>query len=471
MRVPRRHRFRTDVTADELFRRLPPIHRFRLAGTGRPDTFGADPVATVSPTTAPDDPSPLLVRALRDALPRVPSTRTAGVFPGGAVGAIAYERGIPLVSLPADPRPLPGPAIWFGIYDTFAVVRGTEVEVVSWGLRDDGTFDEQMALQRAGDLESRLRSSRSAGHPPEAGREPGAAQASLARATEPDDVPFVASLDEAGHAERVHGILSAIRRGDIYQANLTVRFDVPTSRDPMALFGELLRDNPAPYATFLETDEGTVVSCSPERLLAADGRHLETRPIKGTEARSDDPARDRELAARLAVSEKDRAELLMITDLARNDLGRVCEPGTVRVPRLRAVESFPHVHHLVSTVTGQLRPGLDVLDALEASFPYGSITGAPKRRAIQILRELETKPRGVYTGTVGWIGFDRTADLAVAIRTGVLHEGVFTFGAGGGIVADSSPEAEWNELRLKAKAFALALGIPAERTADAGDSR
>ena len=161
----------------------------------------------------------------------------------------------------------------------------------------------------------------------------------------------------------------------------------------------------------------------------------------------------------------------MITDLLRNDLGKVCEYGSVRVPELRKVESFPHVHHLVSTIRGRLRSDRDVFDALEAVFPCGSITGAPKRRAMEILSFLEPAPRGVYTGAVGWIGFDRSADLAVAIRSGMIADGVFSFGAGGGIVADSDPGAEWEELQLKARAIRLALDASREPTSAGGSFR
>jgi para-aminobenzoate synthetase component 1 len=157
----------------------------------------------------------------------------------------------------------------------------------------------------------------------------------------------------------------------------------------------------------------------------------------------------------------------MITDLLRNDLGKVCRFGTVRVPRLQGLESFAHVHHLVSTVTGELRPGADALDALLAVFPGGSVTGAPKRRAIEILRDLEPAPRGLYTGTVGWIGFDRSADFNVAIRSGHLRDGRFAFGAGGGIVWDSTADAEWEELLLKARGMRRALGLETETAAEA----
>ncbi|MBZ0268060.1 anthranilate synthase component I family protein, partial [bacterium] len=186
------------------------------------------------------------------------------------------------------------------------------------------------------------------------------------------------------------------------------------------------------------------------------------RPIKGTAARHADDAEDRRRAGALLASTKDRAELLMITDLLRNDLGKVCAPGSVRVPALRTLESFPHLHHLVSTIRGTLAPSLDVFDALAAVFPCGSITGAPKRRAMEILRDLEPAPRGIYTGAVGWIGFDRSASFRVAIRTGEHRDGVFSFGAGGGIVIDSTADAEWRELLLKTRAFARALGVEPE---------
>jgi aminodeoxychorismate synthase component I len=446
MRVPRRHRFRSPLDADALFARLPGPHRFRMGrSAGDAQVFGAAPVSVVGDDAGRGVPKD----ALRRALPRVPSSG-AGRFPGGAVGCIAYERGYDVEGLERPPAAAPGPDVWFGVYDTFAATlpETSEVEVVSWGLTEDGTFDEKTALARAEDLEDALR----------------VEAAPARRPLRPPSAELLvhASLDAEAHARALAAILEAIRRGDIYQANLTARFEVATPADPVALFERLLRDNPSPHALFLETHRGAVISSSPERLLLARERSVETRPIKGTAPRDVDPRRDRALAAELLASPKNRAELLMITDLLRNDLGKVCEPGTVRVPRLVALESFPHLHHLVSTVTGRLRPPHDVLDALEAVFPCGSVTGAPKRRAMEILRELEPVARGVYTGTAGWIGFDRTADFAVAIRTGVLENGVFSFGSGGGIVVDSEAGAEWSELTLKARAFALALGVDLE---------
>ncbi len=442
MPVPCRHRFPTRWSANELFRRLPAGRRFRLSGTAAAQAaqvFGASPLRVVTAAGVPGIPK----NALRAALPHAPDSRLHR-FPGGAVGFIPYERGYDIERLPAF---VPAPDVWFGIYDTFATMfpPSGEVEVTSWGLTDEGSFDEETALERATEIEEMLRSSDAALSRPSLPR-PGSARVR-------------ASLDRAEHARAVAEILEAIRRGDLYQGNLTVRFDVDTATTAVDLFERLLGDNPAPYSLFLEMESGAVISSSPERLLAVRGRALETRPIKGTSPRDPDRVRDAALARALLLSEKNRAELLMITDLLRNDFGKVCEPGSIGVPALAELESFPHLHHLVSTIEGRLREDLDVFDALEAVFPCGSIVGAPKRRAMEILRSLEPVPRGVYTGTVGWVGFDRSADFAVAIRTGFLANGVFSFGSGGGIVADSDASSEWEEVLLKARAFALALGV------------
>ncbi len=452
MRIPRRHRFRVSAAPEELFRRLPRGHRFRFAAGARSTTvFGAEPVLIVES----DAPAAPPFEELRNVLPRI-GTVGGGAFPGGAVGFITYEAGYAMEGLDAGTAEL-GPAAWFGVYDTFAVWHPEDeaVEVVSWGLTSRGDFDETVALRRAGELEEHLRA-RSVGPRRDSG---------ITTASPPS---VRASLTRAEHEVGVSAILDAIERGDIYQGNLTVRFDVEWTGDSIGLFEKLIRDNPAPHAAFLEVDDFTIISCSPERLLAARGRDLESRPIKGTSLRDSDPAVDRVLAQQLLESPKDRAELLMITDLVRNDLGKVCAPGSVRVPRLRELESFPYVHHLVSTVRGRLPAGRDSLDALEGLFPAGSIIGCPKRRAMEILRELEGAPRGAYTGTVGWVGFDRSCDFNVAIRTGRLRDGVFSFGAGGGVVVDSDPGREWDELGWKAQAILSALGTELEPATPTG---
>lgn len=453
LRVPRIHRVFLEDDPDALFRKLPAGRRFRFAsGPDAATVLGTGAVAELR--AARHDADPLPLARVRELLPRVPRARRDGLFPGGAIGALTYEAGaVPEGLPPREPRPDDPPDFAFHIVDTFAARHGDgRVEIVSWGLAADGTFDGRMALRRAGELEDVLRGPAPAPAPPPAAAEPRA------------------SLSRRDHAAALDRLRAAIERGDIYQGNLTCRFETELPGDGVPLFEALLRGSPAPHAAFLETDGMTVISASPERLLRADGRRVETRPIKGTAPRHPDPSADAARARALAESPKDRAELLMITDLLRNDLGKVCRFGTVRVPRLREVESFAHVHHLVSTVTGELRPGADVLDALLAVFPGGSVTGAPKRRAVEILRELEPAPRGIYTGAVGWIGFDRSADFNVAIRSGHLREGRFAFGAGGAIVWDSTADAEWEELCLKARGMRRALGLEAETATEARDA-
>ena len=220
----------------------------------------------------------------------------------------------------------------------------------------------------------------------------------------------------------------------------------------------MLRErNPAPFAAYLNTGEVQIVSASPERFLELQGRQVETRPIKGTRPRGATPEEDRRLGAELLASEKDRAENVMIVDLLRNDLSRVCRDHTVLTPEICVLESFATVHHLVSTVTGELRPGLDAVDLLRATFPGGSITGAPKIRAMEIIAELEPTRRGPYCGAIGWLGGDGWMDTSITIRTYAIKDGMVAFQAGGGIVADSDPAAEYEETLDKARALIEAL--------------
>ncbi len=263
--------------------------------------------------------------------------------------------------------------------------------------------------------------------------------------------PEGAEEERGGHRAGVERIRRYIEAGDIYQANLSVRWRTGTGASVDVLWPRLRETSPEPFAACLELEGRAVLSASMERLLSVRGRVAETRPIKGTAPRGTDPAK-------LAASEKDRAELLMIVDIHRNDLGKVCEPGSVEVPTLYGVRTFAHVHHLEATVRGTLAAGKDALDALGAVFPAGSITGAPKIRAMQILEELEPEPRGVYCGAIGWIDARGDADFAVAIRTAVLEEGVLRWSAGGGIVWDSGADAEWREVLAKSEGFRKLLG-------------
>jgi para-aminobenzoate synthetase component 1 len=250
--------------------------------------------------------------------------------------------------------------------------------------------------------------------------------------------------------------------GDIFQANLSQRFDTALNEPPWALYRRLRSRNAAPFAAYLDFPEAVVLSASPERFLRVDiAGHVETRPIKGTRPRGVGAEHDAALGLELAESDKDRAENLMIVDLMRNDLSRVCAPGTVRVPELFALERYATVQHLVSTVVGELAPGRNALDLLRAAFPGGSITGAPKLRAMEIIAELEPSARGVYCGAIGYWSVTGSLDCSIAIRTAVARAGRVYFSAGGGIVADSDLEQEYRETLDKARGMIDALAIPA----------
>ena len=241
-----------------------------------------------------------------------------------------------------------------------------------------------------------------------------------------------------------------LRAGDCYQVNLAQRFSAEASGDAWAAYLTLRELSPAPYSAFLNFPSGQVLSASPECFLQLKSGAAATRPIKGTRRRGNDAAQDAALTESLRTHPKDRAENLMIVDLLRNDLGRCCQAGSVRVPALFAVESYAQVHHLVSTVTGQLADGEDALSLLRACFPGGSITGAPKQRAMEIIDELESQRRGLYCGAIGYIGFDGNMDSNIAIRTLFYANGEISTWAGGGLVADSEAESEYQETLDKA---------------------
>jgi para-aminobenzoate synthetase component 1 len=270
------------------------------------------------------------------------------------------------------------------------------------------------------------------------------------------------SFTHRGYLDAVARVREYIVAGDIFQANLSQRFEAPLPDSPWAFYRRLRTRNAAPFAAYLDFPEATVLSASPERFLRVDAAGcVETRPIKGTRPRGHGPEHDAALGQALVESAKDRAENLMIVDLMRNDLSRVCAPGTVRVPELFALERYATVHHLVSTVVGELTPGADALTLLRAAFPGGSITGAPKVRAMEIIAELEPSQRGVYCGAVGYCSVTGELDTSIAIRTAVALDDHVYFSAGGGIVADSDPEQEYRETLDKARGVIGALEVSA----------
>jgi len=272
----------------------------------------------------------------------------------------------------------------------------------------------------------------------------------------------VTSLPRDAYLRAVGKIKWHIEAGDIYQANLCQRFEVRFEGDPYEAYRALVARCPAPHAAFVEVGHFALGSVSPETFLRGVADEIETVPIKGTRARGETPEADRSAADELRSSAKDRAELLMIVDLERNDLGRVCRVGSVAVDELAGLRSFPTMHHLVARVRGRLRCGVELRELLAATFPGGSITGAPKIRAMQVLRELEPVARGPFTGGLFWLGDDGSLDSSILIRSLVISGDRCYVGAGGGVVADSDPEQEWHESNHKARALTRVLGFDPE---------
>ena len=417
--------------------------RWTLAAKGAATCLGGD-----APRIAVADPLAALARAI-EAEPRVPAARTpegaALPFAGGAIGLLGFEAARYVERLPAttldDAR---APDLAWGWYDA----------ALCWDAnsRRGWLVGEPTAVAA---LQARLRAPID---PPRRGRAPASRQ----------DPQLVSSFTRSDYLDAVEHAREYIAAGDIYQVNLSQRFTVEVQEDGLDLYCRLREASPAPFAAYLdfravEVPVGVarleVLSSSPERLLLIDADRLETRPIKGTRPRGRTPEADACLAEELRASVKDNAEHVMIVDLERNDLGRVSQVGTVRVETLAGLETYANVHHLTSTISGQRRPDASLEDVLRALFPGGSITGAPKIRALQIIDELEPTERGVYTGSIGYISACGHADLNIAIRTITLADGVARFQVGGAIVHDSTPEAEYRETLDKARGMARALGV------------
>jgi para-aminobenzoate synthetase component I len=403
--------------------------------------------------------------AARALLPPKPISPVPGLppFQGGLAGYVGYDWGAVLEQLPKNRfDDLRIPDVMLGVYDWVLAWdhRIGTAWLVSTGLPDTGTAGERRARARMDDVRARLggraRSSpvsRSAGEQIEEGPFPSPPTYPVAGVDGADRIGLRSSFTHQGYLATVNRVREYILAGDIFQANISQRFQAELRDEPYQLYQQLRRRNPAPFAAYLGFGELAVLSASPERflLLDEDSRLVETRPIKGTRPRGLGPMHDAALGRALAESEKDRAENVMIVDLLRNDLSRVCRPGTVRVPELFALEHHPTVHHLVSTVLGELDPKADAVDLLRATFPGGSITGAPKVRAMEIIAELEPTQRGVYCGSIGYLSVTGAMDTSIVIRTYLALRGQVYFQAGGGIVADSDPELEYRETLDKAR--------------------
>jgi para-aminobenzoate synthetase component 1 len=390
-------------------------------------------------------------------------------FQGGAAGYIAYDWGLTLERLPA-PRydDLALPDVVLGIYDwVLAWDHATSrAWLISTGMPETtGSARARRARQRATGVRERLLGRVSSDPPERVGPvlldQPLPSSYPVENGWWDSSFELRSSFTRAGYLDAVQRVRDYIFAGDIFQANLSQRFEAPLRESPWRVYARLRSRNAAPFAAFFETPDASVMSASPERFLHVDRNgFVETRPIKGTRPRGVGPEHDAALAQALAESAKDRAENLMIVDLMRNDLSRVCAPRTVRVSELFSLERYATVHHLVSTVVGQLEAGHDALHLLRAAFPGGSITGAPKLRAMEIIAELEPSRRGVYCGAIGYYSVTGELDTSIAIRTAVARNGRVYFSAGGGIVADSDPEQEYRETIDKARALidALAAG-------------
>jgi len=466
------------VRCCELLEGLP--HRLFLDSASRDPRLGrhsyltADPFAVVRSDEGGPDPLPSVRSKLApfrcESVPGLPP------FQGGAAGYIAYDWGLALERLPAPVYDdLALDEVVLGLYDW--VLAWDHVQSKAWlistGMPETHP-DARMrrATERAADVRARLDARKDrmipeslvAGSLQASGRErvaPTAPSYPVDNGWWDSRLAIRSSFTRAAYLKGVERVREYIFAGDIFQANLSQRFEAPLSESPWALYRRLRERNPAPFAAFLDFPGVAVLSASPERFLRVDSDcRVETRPIKGTRPRGLGPEHDAALGQALAESAKDRAENLMIVDLMRNDLSRVCAPGTVRVAELFALEQYATVHHLVSTVVGQLAPGADALDLLRAAFPGGSITGAPKLRAMEIIAELEPSRRGVYCGSIGYWSVTGELDTSIAIRTAVVRNGRVYFNAGGGIVADSDPEDEYQETLDKARGLIDALAVP-----------
>ncbi len=361
-------------------------------------------------------------------------------LPGGIVGYLGYDLGLELEKISARRKDdLPVPGLLFGFYDTILTIDhfAKKLHVTSsdksrriddvLGAVTDGLTKTQDALY-------------------------------ISPAIVKGNLKLKSNLSSDQYRKTVQTALSYIREGDIYQVNLAQRFStgaLPHGRGvhPFELYRSLRRRSPSSFSSYLDAKDFQIISSSPERFLSKQGRLLQTRPMKGTRPRGKNILQDKKERRNLLLSAKDKAELLMITDLERNDLGRVCEYGSVKVKNMRTIEAYRSVFQATSTVEGIVRKGMDAFDVLQACFPGGSITGCPKIRSMQIIEELEPHHRGIYTGALGYISFNGDMDFNILIRTLLKIKNEIYFHVGGGIVSDSTPEKEYEETLVKAQAM------------------
>ncbi len=362
-------------------------------------------------------------------------------FSGGFVGFLSYDLCRKIEKIPciaADDKKIPD--ICFGLYDGIFVYdhKKRETYIAAHGITmpADNIINELMRIAKKAS---------------ESGLED-----NLSKNTK-NNKKFKSGLSKKKYLQKIDKLKKHIKNGDVFEVNLTQRFETKFSADPWMLYQKLRYINPAPFSSYLDYGDFQIISSSPERFIKVQKNKIETKPVKGTISRGSGIKTDRDNRKKLLKSEKDRAELIMAVDVARNDLGRISEIGTVKVKKLAALEKYPTLYHLVSTVTGRLRNGIRFSDIIKATFPGASITGAPKIRAMEIIDETEPVRRNIYTGSIGYIGLNGNIDLNIAIRTIIVKKNKSFFQVGGAVVWDSDSLSEYKEIMLKGKAMFEAL--------------
>ncbi len=429
-----------------------------VAGMGRYSFFGSDPFCTVTlrkgcctveeggRVRTVRRPALEVLRALLDRW-RLGGKRGSVPFLGGAVGFLAYDFGFSLERFSRRHAPVTAtPQLSFAFYDTVFIKdhQTGRLTVFSTGFPETrGSLRRRRAQARLARALIRLERRAAPAQPQEAaGR--------LLR-------PLCSNFTPARYRAAVRAAKEFIARGDIYQVNLAQRFHAAARFDPWRLYGRLARRFPVSFGAYLRDSDYAVLSASPERFLKCDGRRVVTRPMKGTRPRTASRDTNRRLRSELIRNKKEKAELLMIVDLERNDLGRVCDYASVRVEELRVIERYANVYQATAQISGALHPSKDRIDLLRACFPGGSVTGCPKIRAMEVIEELEPEARGIYTGALGYLSFHDTMEFSVLIRTLLWQPDQVSFHVGGGIVTDSRPAFEYDETLVKARALIAAL--------------
>ena len=375
-------------------------------------------------------------------------------FTGGHVGYFGYDFVRMLERLPATPpSPHPLPVAVLARFDNVVVFDHAHQRVLAIANEIEGQVDRDAAMARLDQLSTLLTQAESG------------SAVEVLRDGRTFPAAAVPNLTGEEFQDRVREAKEYIAAGDIFQVVLSRRWHLRVGLSPLSLYRALRTVNPSPYMVLMETPEAALVGASPEMLVRRSGQRIETRPIAGTRPRSADPAEDRRLAGELLADAKERAEHVMLVDLGRNDLGRVATSGSVRLPSFMEIERYSHVMHIASSIEAELARGRTTLDALLACFPAGTVSGAPKIRAMEIIDELEPEARGPYAGAVGYLSYTGDMDTCITIRTLVVHPDEVSFTAGAGIVADSDPEAEARETESKAAAMLAAVELAASLAA------